>query len=203
MNVLEFHYDFGSPNSYFVHKLLPDVEERVGAKFTYVPVFLGGIFKLTNNKPPFAQFDGVKNKMDYFRLEIRRFVAKHGLNQFTLNPHFPVATIKIMRGAIVAERAGWGPAYIDAVFHHMWEDPKLMSDPDVIAAALTESGLDAEAILAGIEDQSIKDELAANTDDTVARGNFGAPTFFVGEEMFFGKDRLQDVEDEIAAQKQA
>lgn len=203
MSALEFHYDFGSPNSYFVHKLLPDVEKRVGAKFTYVPVFLGGIFKLTNNKPPFMQFDGVKNKMDYFRLEIRRFIAKHDMSEFTMNPDFPVATIKIMRGAIVAERAGWAPAYIDAVFHHMWEDPKPMGDPDVIAKALAASGLDADAILSGIEDQSVKDELAANTSATVERGNFGAPTFFVGDEMFFGKDRLPDVEDKIAAQKQA
>ena len=202
MSDVEFHFDFGSPNAYFVHKLLPDIEQRIGQKFTYVPILLGGIFKLTNNKPPFMQFEGTRNKMDYFRLEIQRFIAKHGLTDFIMNPDFPINTVKIMRGAIVAERAGWYPAYIDAMFHHMWESPKNMGDTDVIRGALIESGLDSDAILAGIEEQSVKDQLLRNTESSVERGNFGSPTFFVGDEMFFGKDRLADVEEEIARQNQ-
>lgn len=202
MSNLEFHFDFGSPNAYFVHRMLPELEARVGRSFTYVPILLGGVFKLTNNQPPFAQFDGVKNKMEYFLLEIRRFIAKHKMTKFTKNPAFPVNTVKIMRGAIVAERAGWGPDYIEAVFHHMWEDPKPMGEADIMRQALAASGLDADAIMTGIEDQSVKDELVQNTNATVERGNFGAPTFFVGDEMFFGKDRMQDVEEEILAQNQ-
>jgi len=203
MSKLEFHFDFGSPNAYFVHRMLPELEARVGQTFTYVPILLGGVFKLTNNQPPFAQFGEVKNKMEYFRLEIRRFIAKQQMTKFTMNPAFPVNTVKIMRGAIVAERAGWGADYIEAVFHHMWEDPKPMGEADIMRQALTASGLDADAIMTGIEDQSVKDELVQNTNATVERGNFGAPTFFVGDEMFFGKDRMQDVEEEILAQNQA
>ena len=133
---VEFHFDFGSPNAYFVHKLIPQVEQRTGAKFTYVPILLGGVFKLTNNQPPMVQFKDIKNKQDYQRLEIVRFVRKHGLTQFKMNPHFPVNTVQIMRGAVAAELDGQFAKYVDAVFHHMWEEGKKMDDPKVIRAAL-------------------------------------------------------------------
>jgi 2-hydroxychromene-2-carboxylate isomerase len=197
---VEFHYDFGSLNSYLAHKVVPAIEKRTGAAFTYVPILLGGVFKLTNNQSPIAAFKDIKNKLPYQRLEIERFVKKHGLTQFTMNPHFPVNTIQIMRGAVAAEMDGFAKRYIDAVFHHMWEAPKKMDEPEVIRAALDASGLDGTRILARIQDQAVKDKLLKNTESTVARGTFGAPTFFVGEEMFFGKDRLREVEEEIAAQ---
>ncbi len=198
---VEFHFDFGSPNAYFVHKLVPQVEQRTGAKFTYVPILLGGVFKLTNNQPPMLQFKDVKSKLDYQRLEIMRFIKKHGLSQFKMNPHFPVNTVQIMRGAVAAEMDGQLAKYVDAVFHHMWEEGKKMDDPEVIRAALDSSGLDGARTLARIQEQDVKDKLLKNTEASVARGTFGAPTFFVGEEIFFGKDRLRDVEEEIVAAK--
>jgi 2-hydroxychromene-2-carboxylate isomerase len=198
---VEFHFDFGSPNAYFVHKLVPQVEQRTGVKFTYVPILLGGVFKLTNNQPPMLQFKDIKSKLDYQRLEIVRFIKKHGLSQFKMNPHFPVNTVQIMRGAVAAEMDGQLAKYVDAVFHHMWEEGKKMDDPAVIRAALDSSGLDGARVLARIQEQDVKDKLLKNTEGSVARGTFGAPTFFVGDEIFFGKDRLRDVEEEIMAAK--
>ena len=197
---VEFHFDFGSPNAYFVHKLTPAVEKRTGATFTYVPILLGGVFKLTNNQPPLVQFKDVKGKGDYMRIEIERFIRKHRLTQFKWNTHFPVNTVQIMRGAVVAEGDGQLAKYVDAVFRHMWEEGKKMDDPEVIRAALDTSGLDGARTLARIQEQEVKDRLLKNTEASVARGTFGAPTFFVGSEIFFGKDRLRDVEDEIVAQ---
>ena len=198
---VEFHFDFGSPNAYFVHKLIPQVEQRTGAKVAYVPILLGGVFKLTNNQSPVAQFKDIKNKLPYQRLEIERFVKKHGLTQFKMNPHFPVNTVQIMRGAVAAEMDGQRAKYVDAVFRHMWEEEKKMDDPEVIRAALDGSGIDGARVLARIQDQDVKDKLLQNTEASVARGTFGAPTFFVGDEIFFGKDRLRDVEEEIVAAK--
>jgi 2-hydroxychromene-2-carboxylate isomerase len=194
---VEFHFDFGSPNAYFCHKVIPGIEARTGAILHYVPVLLGGVFKLTNNQAPMLQFKDIKNKNEYGRLEIQRFIKKHKLTAFKMNPHFPVNTVQIMRGAVLAARDGYLDKYAPAVFHHMWEAPKKMDDSDVIKAALTESGLDGAGILTGIQAQDVKDLLMANTENSVARGNFGSPTFFVGNEMFFGKDRLGDVEEEI------
>lgn len=196
---VEFHFDFGSPNAYFCHKVIPQIEARTGAKFVYVPVLLGGVFKLTNNQAPMMQFKDIKNKNEYMRLEIARFIKKHKLTAFQMNPHFPVNTVQIMRGAIAAEQSGHLARYADAVFHHMWEAPKKMDDADTIKAALDGSGIDGAVILAAIQTQEVKDKLMANTESSVTRGNFGSPTFFVGTEMFFGKDRLRDVEDEIVA----
>jgi 2-hydroxychromene-2-carboxylate isomerase len=195
---VEYHFDFGSPNAYCVHKLIPAIEQRTGATFTYVPILLGGVFKLTNNQAPMVQYKGIKNKLEYHRLETVRFMKKHGLKK---NPHFPVNTVQIMRGAVAAEMDGGFAKYVDAVFHHMWEEPKKMDDPEVIRAALDQSGLDGGRVLARIQDQEVKDRLLKNTESSVARGTFGAPTFFVGEEIFFGKDRLRDVEEEIEAVK--
>ncbi len=200
---VEFHFDFGSPNAYFSYKVIAGIEARTGVNFAYVPVLLGGIFKLTNNQSPMAQFAGVKNKNEYQRLEMQRFIAKHGLTAFRMNPHFPVNTVQIMRGAVAAGRAGDMARYVEAVFHHMWEAPKKMDDADVLRAALDASGLDGSMLLAAMQDLSVKAELMANTEASVARGNFGSPTFFVGSEMFFGKDRLRDVEDEILLQLRA
>jgi 2-hydroxychromene-2-carboxylate isomerase len=196
---VEFHFDFGSPNAYLSHKLIPGIEQRTGARFVYMPVLLGGVFKLTNNQAPTLQFKGVKNKNEYQALEMQRFIQKHGLTAFRMNPFFPVNTVQIMRGAVAAERDGGLMRYVEAVFHHMWEEPKKMDDPEVIRAALDASGIDGAHVLARIQDQEIKDALLHNTQASVARGTFGSPTFFVGDEIFFGKDRLGDVEEEIAS----
>ena len=198
---VEFHFDFGSPNAYIAHKLIPGIAQRTGATFHYVPVLLGGVFKLTNNQAPMLQFKGIKNKLEYQRLEMKRFLEKQKLTAFRMNPFFPVNTVQIMRGAVAAELEGTLGAYADAVFHHMWEEPKKMDDPEVIRAALAQSGIDAARIMTRIQDQDVKDALLKNTEASVARGNFGSPTFFVGDEMFFGKDRLRDVEEDLIARR--
>ena len=194
---VEHHFDFGSPNSYLAWKVIPKIEERTGAIFLNVPVLLGGIFKATGNQPPMVAFGNIKNKPEYDRIEMQRFIAKHGLSKFAFNNHFPVNTVQIMRGAVVAEMEGYLSAYMAAVFHSMWEASKKMDDPDVIVSELNAAGLDGAHIMERIQEQEVKDKLIANTNATVERGTFGAPTFYVGNEIFFGKDRLHDVEEEI------
>jgi 2-hydroxychromene-2-carboxylate isomerase len=194
---VDFIFDFASPNAYLAHKVLPAFAARTGAVIRYIPCLLGGIFKATNNKAPMVQFAEIPAKLAYDKLEIRRFIAAHGIAKFRMNPHFPVNSLLIMRGAIVAEADGVLDRYIDAVFTDMWEAGRNMADPEVVAAALTEDGFDGPAVLARTQDQSMKDKLAANTERAVARGAFGIPTFFVGEEMFFGKERLWQVAEAI------
>ena len=194
---VEFHFDFGSPNAYLSHKLVPGIEQRTGVKFTYVPVLLGGIFKATNNASPVVAFANVKNKPEYQRLEMERFIRKHRATKFRMNPNFPVNTLQIMRGAAAAEIDGNLPQYIEAVFPPMWESGKKMDDPAVIKAELDAAGLDGARTLARIQDADVKARLLANTETAVARGVFGIPTFFVGEEMFFGKDRIGQVEEAV------
>jgi 2-hydroxychromene-2-carboxylate isomerase len=196
---VEFLFDFGSPNAYLAHRAIPAIEARTGACFDYVPVLLGGVYKATGNVSPAVSLQGIKNKPEYQALEMRRFMARHGIDDFRPNPHFPVNTLQIMRGAIVAQREHFFGRYVDEVFRHMWSDPKKMDDPEVIRSALEESGLDAERVLAGIALPEVKSELMANTEAAVARGVFGSPSFFVGDEQFFGKDRLEEVEREIVA----
>ncbi|MDF2367581.1 2-hydroxychromene-2-carboxylate isomerase [Sneathiella sp.] len=198
---VEFHYDFGSPNCYFVHKVIPEIEKRSGVEFTYFPILLGGVFKMTNNKSPMQQFAEIPLKMDYMRLESMRFIEEHKLTKFTMNPHFPVNTVQMMRGAIVAEEEGYAAQFTDTMFMAMWEDGKKMDDPEVIIATLNAAGLDGAHILERIQEQPIKDALIHNTNASVERGCFGAPTFFVGDEMYFGKDRLDAVEKEIIRQR--
>jgi 2-hydroxychromene-2-carboxylate isomerase len=194
---VEFHFDFGSPNAYLSHLVIPEIERRTGATFEYVPVLLGGVFRLTNNRSPMEAFQGVKNKLEYQRLEMQRFIRRHAITRFTFNPFFPVNTLTIMRGAVAAQMEGVFARYVDEVFRHMWADPKKMDDPEVARAALDESGLDGARLLERTQEPAVKDQLLQNTQKSVERGTFGSPTFFVGEEIFFGKDRLRDVEEEI------
>jgi 2-hydroxychromene-2-carboxylate isomerase len=194
---VEFHFDFGSPNAYLSHVVIPRIEQRTGAKFEYVPILLGGVFKLTNNRSPVESYAGVRNKLPYEQLETQRFIRKHGIADFQFNPFFPVNTLALMRGAIAAQRLGVFVHYVDQMFRYMWAQPRKMDDPEVLRATLQESGFDAAKLLALSQDQSVKDELAANTARSVERGTFGAPTFFVGDDIYFGKDRLRDVEEAI------
>ena len=194
---IEFHFDFGSPNAYLAHLVIPEIEERTGSKFEYVPVLLGGVFKLTNNRSPMESFQDVKNKLEYQRLETQRFIRRHGITRFAMNPFFPVNTLMIMRGAVAAQMDGVLARYVDEVFRHMWAEPKKMDDPAVARAALDESGLDGARLIERTQDLAVKDRLLANTQKAVERGSFGSPTFFIGDEIFFGKDRLRDVEEEI------
>lgn len=198
---VEFHFDFGSPNAYLSHLVIPAIEARAGVAFEYVPVLLGGVFKATNNVSPMVSLQGIKNKGEYQRLETERFVRRHGIIEYRANPHFPVNTLQIMRGAVFAAHERFLAPYVDAVYRHMWAEPKKMDDAEVIAAALVESGLPAERIMAGMQEAAVKAELIANTESAVERGVFGSPSFFVGDELFFGKDKLREVEEEIERQK--
>ena len=196
---VEFHFDFGSPNAYLSHLVIPEIEKRTGVKFEYVPVLLGGVFKLTNNRSPAQSLAGIKNKPEYERLEMTRFIKRHGITRFQSNPFFPVNTLMMMRGAIAARLLGIFERYVDAMYRNMWAEPKKMDDPNVFRSALDEAGLPTAKILELIETKAVKDELLENTNRSVERGTFGSPTFYVGNEIFFGKDRLRDVEELIVA----
>jgi 2-hydroxychromene-2-carboxylate isomerase len=201
MAKVEFHFDFGSPNAYLSHLVIPEIEKRTGVKFEYVPVLLGGVFKATNNRSPAQSLVGIKNKPEYERIEMNRFIKRHGITRFKSNPFFPVNTLMMMRGAIAARQLEAFERYVDEMFRNMWGDPKKMDDPNIYRTALDEAGLPTAKIVALIETQPVKDELIANTQRSVERGTFGSPTFYVGDEIFFGKDRLRDVEELIAASK--
>jgi 2-hydroxychromene-2-carboxylate isomerase len=198
MAKVEFHFDFGSPNAYLAHLVVPEIEQRTGVEFEYVPILLGGVFKLTNNRSPVEKLAGIKNRLEYEQLEMRRFIRRHGITQFTWNPFFPVNTLLVMRGAVAAQTEGLLDGYVDAVFKAMWAEQKNMSDADVATAVLQQAGLDGARLVARTQEPEVKDRLLKNTEASVARGTFGAPTFFVGDEIFFGKDRLRDVEEEVA-----
>ncbi|UUX95422.1 2-hydroxychromene-2-carboxylate isomerase [Aquabacterium sp. J223] len=194
---VQFLFDFGSPNAYLVHKVIPSIEARTGATFEYLPILLGGLFKLANNRSPIEAFRDIPNKLAYDRLEIERFVARHGLTRFRFNPHFPVNTLKVMRGAVAAQGLGCFEPYVAAVFAAMWEQGLDMDDPAQIEAVLGAAGLDAARLMATAQDAEVKARLMANTQSAHDRGAFGSPTFFVGDRIYFGKDRLRDVEEDL------
>ena len=194
---IDFIFDFGSPNAYFSHQVLPKLAAEKGASINYIPCLLGGIFKLTNNQAPMVAFANVKGKVAYDMLEIKRFIEKHGLTKFQMNPHFPVNTLLLLRGAIAADKDGRLGDYIEVGLKAMWEDGLNMSDPEVFAKVFTDGGFDGAKLLAATQDQSVKDQLMANTSEAVERGAFGIPTFYVGDEMFFGKDRIEQVIAEL------
>ena len=196
---VDFIFDFASPNAYLSYQMIQDICQRTDAQLNIVPALLGGIFKLTNNKPPMVAFDGVKGKLQYQRTEMTRFIKKNGISAFRMNPHFPVNTLTLMRGAMVAERDGYLDSYVTAGLTAMWEAEKKMDDQSVFVTAMNDAGFDGQRILDATAEESVKEALLVNTQSVVARGVFGIPTFFVGEEMFFGKDRLNQVEEEILA----
>ena len=195
---IEFQFDFGSPNAYCCHRVIPAIEARSGKRFSYTPVLLGGLFKLANNRSPAEAFAGIPNKRAYDRLEIERFVKKHDLSAYRFNPHFPVNTLKIMRGAVAAQALGCFERYVEAVYAAMWEQQRDMADEAQILAVLAAAGLDGPALLLKSQDPEVKAGLMANTERAHARGAFGSPTFFVGDDIYFGKDRLREVEEAIA-----
>ena len=198
---VEFLFDFGSPNAYLSALVIPSIEKRTGVKFEYVPVLLGGIFKLTGNSSPADYLRGIKNKPEFQRRETERFIRRHAITTYKPNPYFPVITLMLMRGAIAAQLEGVFDQYFKAAYHHMWEEPKKMDDPKILREALMSSGLDADKLMARSQEPEVKNRLLELTQRAVDRGAFGSPSFFVGDELFFGKDQLRDVEEEIVAQK--
>jgi 2-hydroxychromene-2-carboxylate isomerase len=193
----QFMFDFGSPNAFLSHEAIPAIEQRTGVKFEYVPILLGGIFKATNNRSPAETLAGVKNKPAFQALETERFVKRFGVKPYVWNPFFPVNTLNLMRAAVAAQFERVFEKYVEAAFHHMWVEPKKMDDPEVAAKALSSSGLDAEKLFARAQDPDVKAKLIENTQSAVERGAFGSPTFFVGKEMFFGKEQLREVEEMV------
>lgn len=199
----QFHFDFGSPNAYLCHKVLPAIEARTGVAITYVPILLGGLFKLSNNRSPGEAFAHIPNKLAYDRLELQRFVRRHGLERYRFNPHFPVNTLKLMRGACAAQKLGVFERYVDLMFAAMWEEGMDMAQDEVIQRTLDAAGLDGAALLAATQDADVKAQLLANTQRSHDAGAFGSPSFLVDGELFFGKDRLADVEEEIVRRQRA
>ena len=197
MAKVEFHFDFGSPNAYLAHLVIPDAERRTRTKFDYVPVLLGGVFKLTGNRSPAESLAGIKNKPDYERLETERFLKRHGITSYRRNPFFPINTLTLMRGAIAAQLLGVFERYVDQMYRHMWSEPKKLDDTAVWQRALQDSGFDAAQFGKLVQEPEVKGLLLENTQRSVERGTFGSPTFFVDDEIFFGKDRLPDVEEMI------
>ncbi|WOH81886.1 2-hydroxychromene-2-carboxylate isomerase [Bradyrhizobium sp. BEA-2-5] len=194
----QFLFDFGSPNAYLSHLAIPAIEQRIGVKFEYVPILLGGIFKSTNNKSPAETLAGIKNKPEFQKIETERFLKRFNVKPYTWNPHFPVNTLNLMRAAIAAQLEGVFEKYVEAAFHHMWREPKKMDDPEVAGKAIASSGLDAAKLFARAQDADVKAKLIEYTSSAVERGAFGSPTFFVGNEIFFGKEQLREVEEMVS-----
>ncbi len=194
----QFLFDFGSPNAFLSHEAIPAIEKRAKVRFEYVPILLGGIFKATNNKSPAETLAGIKNKREFQVIETERFVKRFKVQPYVMNPFFPVNTLNLMRAAIAAQLEGVFETYVEAAFHHMWREPKKMDDPEVAVKAFNSSNLDGAKLLARGQEADVKAKLIANTQDAVDRGAFGSPTFFVGKEMFFGKEQLREVEEMVS-----
>jgi len=198
---VDFIFDIASPNAYMVYKILPDFERRTGAQFNYVPCLLGGIMHLTNNKPPFLAFSDVESKMKYQMTEMNRFIKKHSLNKFQFNSNFPMKTVNIQRGLLAAKELDAFDDYLECIVSAVWEKNIDMADENTFYKALDEAGLESEKIKEIINTQECKDKLIANTQYAVDAGAFGVPTFIFNNEIFFGKDHLDQLEDALKASK--
>ena len=191
---VEFWFDYGSPTAYLAHWRLKNVAERVGAAIDLRPMLLGAVFQATGNRSPVE----IAAKAKWMDFDMANFAERHGI-PFVMNPFFMINTLPLMRGALVAERRDELERYSDAMFDAVWRDGLDMGDPKVIGATLTKNGFEAGDYFAGVQDQVIKDELKSRVEHAVAKGVFGAPTFFVGDKMWFGQDRLDWVEAELGA----
>jgi 2-hydroxychromene-2-carboxylate isomerase len=199
MPTIEFIFDFASPNAYLAYRALPPILERTGAELTIVPCLLGGIFKATNNTAPMVAFAPIKGKVEYEMLELRRFIARHRLDKFRMNPHFPVTSLMLMRGLIAAQERGHEAQFLEMGLKGMWEDGLKLDDREVLAQTIHTAGMDGVSLMDLIQTDAVKQKLVGNTAAAVERGVFGIPTFFVGKEMFFGKERLLQVEEAVEA----
>ncbi len=192
-----FFFDFASPNAYFAHRAVPGVERRTGVAFRYEPVLLGGIFRLSGNQPPMVAFANVPSKLAYERLESERFKRKHGIERFRMNPHFPMNTLQLMRAATAADLAGVLAPFVEAVFVATWEQELKIDDAAVLRGVLLAADLPADDLLSASQEADTKALLLSRTEAAYARGVFGLPSFLVGDELFYGKDKLGDIEMEI------
>lgn len=192
---VEFYFDFGSPTSYLAYTQLPGICAEAGAELVYRPVLLGGVFQATGNASPIA----VPAKGRYTMIDMLRFARRYGV-PLKMNPHFPINTLTLMRAAtgLQLRQPERFEALLACVFKGMWVDALNLGDPAVLGPLLAEAGFDPQALLALTTEQDVKDALKTNTEAAIKRGMFGAPTFFVGDEMFFGQDRLDFVREALA-----
>jgi 2-hydroxychromene-2-carboxylate isomerase len=191
---VEFFFDFGSPYSYLAYKALPGIAAAHGAQIAWRPMLLGGVFKATGNHSPVE----IPAKGKWLQQDLQRWAARYGA-VFKQNPHFPINTLVLMRGAAGMQMRGSDLAkYMEAIFHAMWAEPRNLGEPQVLTEVLSQAGFDAADFLALVNDAAVKEQLKKNTEEAVARGVFGAPTFFVGEQMFWGQDRLDFVAEALA-----
>ena len=202
-NRVELIFDFVSPNAYMIWWPLRDVVKRTGAELDVTPVFLGGMHKLTGNAPPMIRDKDVKGKVEYSMLEMRRFIEKHDLSKYRLHPQFPFNSITLQRMLYAADQDGRGVQFVEAMLPKIWEEGIDITDPETLGAAIADAGFDAKDLFERSQSQEVKDGLVANTSNAVERGTFGIPTLFTGskggpQEMFFGKERLDQIEEELA-----
>ena len=202
-NRVELIFDIVSPNAYMIWQPLRDVVKRTGAELDITPVFLGGMHKLTGNAPPFMRDADIKGKNEYAMLEMQRFIAKHNLTKYKMAKGFPFNSIMIQRLCYAADQDGRGVQFVDAILPPIWEEGVDATDPEAVMAALAKAGFDTDDLAKRIQTDEVKQGLIANTDNAVARGAFGIPTVYTGpkdgpQEMFFGKERLDQIEEELA-----
>lgn len=193
----QFLFDFGSPNAYLSHLAIPAIEQRIGVTRICADPARRHL-QIDQQQVPAETLAGIKNKREFHAVETERFVKRFQVQPYVMNPFFPVNTLNLMRAAIAAQLEGVFEAYVEAAFHHMWGEPKKMDDPEIAAKALASSGLDAQKLFARAGEPEVKGRLIKNTEEAVARGAFGSPTFFVGNEMFFGKEQLREVEEMVS-----
>ncbi|HEY8571211.1 2-hydroxychromene-2-carboxylate isomerase [Phenylobacterium sp.] len=191
---LHFLFDFGSPASYLAYKALPDIAARTGARIEYVPVLLGGVFKATGNASPAS----VPAKGKWMNADLNRWARRRG-TEFNRNPHFPINTMHLMRGAAGLKDDPRFAAYVEEVFNAMWREPRNLGDPAELVPVLERAGVSPDEFRALTEDEGVKARLRETTEQAVERGMFGAPTFFVDDELYFGQDRLDFVEEALRA----
>ena len=189
---IDFYFDFGSPTAYLAFTQLQLIEKRSGANLVFHPILLGGIFKATGNSPPAA----IPAKGKYMMRDLQRYAEKYQV-PYERNPFFPVNTLSLMRGAVSYQNNGDFERYVNVIFHNMWVEPKNLNDEDVLKKMLIENNFEYNDFLKRTSDQKTKDQLISNTEKAVQKGAFGAPTIFIGEEMFFGQDRMDFIEEYI------
>ena len=191
---IELIFDFVSPNAYLVWQPLRALAARQGAQIKITPAFLGGMHKLTGNAPPFIRDAEVKGKNAYAKLEMQRFIEKHGFDRFKMNPKFPFNSVNLLR-MLVSLESDDQIRFIDAMTPAIWEEGLDVTDAAAVAAVLTKAGFDAQSLAAKAQDPAIKQAVIDNTEKAVERGTFGIPTFYIGGEIFFGKERLGQIEE--------
>ena len=195
MNV-DFIFDFASPNAYLCHKAIQNLEKTHDIKFNYIPCLLGGIMKLSNNQPPMVTLADIPNKLKYeFDTAFNRFMKEHNITKFKMNEHFPVNTISLIRGAIVAQKNDFFESYVEIVLSGLWEQSLKLVTPEALHELLNNNDCYPDLVIEGIAKDEIKAELIANTSKAVEKGAFGIPTFFVENEMFYGKDSLRELKE--------